>query len=90
MLAACSFDLKFTFIHAGWEGSAHDVLVLRDAKTKERFKPPSDRFFLADAGYSCNEYLLTPYNRVRYHLKEFVKTLMRHETKEELFNLRHS
>ena len=29
--AACDFDMKFTFIHAGWEGSAHDACVLSDA-----------------------------------------------------------
>jgi hypothetical protein len=27
VFAACSFDLRFTFIHAGWQGSAHDALV---------------------------------------------------------------
>jgi len=90
VLAACSFDLKFTFIHAGWEGSAHDVLVLKDAVSKKRFIPPSKRFYLADAGYTYNEYLLTPYGKTRYHLREFLKVLNRPKTKEELFNLRHA
>ena len=31
MLAAISFDLKFTYVLAGWEGSAYDSLVLNDA-----------------------------------------------------------
>ena len=31
MLAAISFDLKFTYILAGWEGTAHDSRVLNDA-----------------------------------------------------------
>jgi hypothetical protein len=31
VLAALDFDLKFTFILAGWEGSAHDALILADA-----------------------------------------------------------
>ena len=31
MLAAISFDLKFTYVLAGWEGSAHDSCVLNDA-----------------------------------------------------------
>ena len=26
-----SFDLKFTYVLAGWEGSAHDALILADA-----------------------------------------------------------
>lgn len=28
ILAACNFDLQFTYVLAGWEGSAHDVKVL--------------------------------------------------------------
>ena len=31
MLAAISFDLKFTYVLVGWEGSAHDSRVLNDA-----------------------------------------------------------
>ena len=29
VLAAISFDLKFTYVLAGWEGSAHDSRVLK-------------------------------------------------------------
>ena len=31
VLTAISFDLKFTYVLAGWEGSAHDSCVLNDA-----------------------------------------------------------
>ena len=31
VLAAISFDLKFTYVLTGWEGSAHDSRVLNDA-----------------------------------------------------------
>ena len=31
MLAAVDFDLRFTYVLAGWEGSAHDSVVLKDA-----------------------------------------------------------
>ena len=31
VLAAISFDLKFTYVLVGWEGSAHDSRVLNDA-----------------------------------------------------------
>ena len=30
VLAAISFDLKFTYVLAGWEGSAYDSRVLND------------------------------------------------------------
>ena len=35
VLAAVDFDLRFTYILAGWEGTAHDALVLRDALERE-------------------------------------------------------
>ena len=31
VLTAISFDLKFTYVLAGWEGGAHDSRVLNDA-----------------------------------------------------------
>ena len=31
VLAAMDFDLRFTYVLAGWEGSAHDALILADA-----------------------------------------------------------
>ena len=31
VLATISFDLKFTYVLAGWEGSAYDSRVLNDA-----------------------------------------------------------
>jgi hypothetical protein len=35
VLAAIDFDLKFTYVLAGWEGSAHDATVLADALARE-------------------------------------------------------
>ena len=35
------FDLKFTYVLAGWEGSAHDALILADAiERNDRFIVP--------------------------------------------------
>ena len=39
VMAACSFDLKFIHIQAGWESSASDAIVLRAAE-KDGFKVP--------------------------------------------------
>ena len=36
MLAAISFGLKFTYVLAGWESSAHDSRVLNDAFVRPR------------------------------------------------------
>ena len=40
VMAACSFDMKFTYIFSGWEGSAHDARVLADAVAEPKFKFP--------------------------------------------------
>jgi hypothetical protein len=89
--AACDFDLKFSFVHAGFEGSAHDALVLKDALMKQRFRPVPGRYYLADAGYYHCDFLMKPYNATRYHLREWNEPgAAKPETKEELFNLRHS
>ena len=31
MLAAVDFDMRFTYVLAAWEGSAHDALILVEA-----------------------------------------------------------
>jgi hypothetical protein len=94
VFAACSFDLRFQFVHAGWEGSAHDALVLRHALSTGRFKPPPGRYFLADSGFYNADFMIVPYTGVRYHLNEWAQVIdgqrLRPETPEELFNLRHS
>jgi hypothetical protein len=30
VMAAVNFDIRFTYVIAGWEGTTHDALVLRD------------------------------------------------------------
>ena len=35
VIAAVDFDLKFTYVLAKWEGSAHDALVLADALERD-------------------------------------------------------
>ncbi|KAI7947037.1 hypothetical protein MJO29_011564 [Puccinia striiformis f. sp. tritici] len=69
VLGVVDFDMKFTYLMVGWEGSAHDSRVLGSALSED-FHIPQLSFYLADAGYALTRG--TP------------------ETKEELFNLRHS
>ncbi|WVZ94548.1 hypothetical protein U9M48_040428 [Paspalum notatum var. saurae] len=90
VLAVVDFDLRFTYVLAGWEGSAHDSLVLQDALSRKHgLKIPEGKFYLADAGYAARPGILPPYRGVRYHLQEFLGP---NEPKcpKELFNLRHS
>ncbi len=47
MFAACNFDMKFTYVLAGWEGSASDSRILEDALTrKDRLKIPEGQCYL--------------------------------------------
>ena len=36
VLAAVSFDLRFIYMLAGWEGNAHDSRILNDALSRPR------------------------------------------------------
>jgi len=35
VLATVDFDLKFTYVLVGWEGSAHDATILADALERD-------------------------------------------------------
>ncbi|XP_042962482.1 uncharacterized protein LOC122296751 [Carya illinoinensis] len=70
VLAACDFDMRFTFIYAGWEGTAHDVRIFMDALTRPGINfpwPPKGYYYLVDSAYPCILGFLPPYPRVRYH-----------------------
>ncbi|XP_034601202.1 uncharacterized protein [Setaria viridis] len=90
ILAAIDFDLKFTYVLAGWEGSAHDATILADALEREDgLRVPPGEFYLVDAGYACRPRFLPPYHGTRYHLKEYGPRNYPTNPRE-LFNLRHS
>src|SRR6266498_4792236 len=88
-MLACDFDLNFTFISSGWEGSATDARVLRYALLRG-FRVPEGKFFLVDGGYANTPSFLAPYRGVRYHLKEFGHGHQRPSNHKELFNHRHA
>ena len=53
VLAACSFDMRFHYVLAGWEGSAEDSLVLNSALTRaDKLHVPQGFFFFNDFAYS--------------------------------------
>ena len=70
VLAVCDFNMRFTYILSGWEGSAHDGRVLQDAQGTHGFNTPKGLYWLGDTGYGNSEYIMAPYRGVRYHLKE--------------------
>ncbi|XLS74023.1 hypothetical protein HN51_030888 [Arachis hypogaea] len=88
VLAACTFDLKFTYVLPGWEGSASDSRILENAiHNEDNLNVPQGKFYLADADYMLRSEFITPYRSTQYYLREY----SRHppENSKELFNLRH-
>ena len=69
VLGVCDFNMKITYVHVGWEGTAHDSRVLNDARSLD-FMIPSRKFQVTDAGYGLDWGVLVPYQGTRYHLKE--------------------
>uniref|UniRef100_A0A2N9FS97 Myb/SANT-like domain-containing protein n=1 Tax=Fagus sylvatica TaxID=28930 RepID=A0A2N9FS97_FAGSY len=92
VMAACDFDLLFTFVMAGWEGAAHDTRIfLETIRTNSvNFpKPPPGKYYLVDAGYPLRNGYLTPYKGEKYHLPDF-RRAGRGNKIEERFNYVHS
>ncbi|KAH1114726.1 hypothetical protein J1N35_008104 [Gossypium stocksii] len=88
VLAAITFDLRFSYVLAGWEGSAYDSRILSDALSHPiGLRISEGKYYLTVAGYSIRNGYITPYCSVQYHLKEF--SAQGPENAKELFNLRH-
>ncbi|KAJ9145635.1 hypothetical protein P3X46_027997 [Hevea brasiliensis] len=92
IMAACSFDMQFTFVMVGWEGTAHDGRLFQYAINKQNLnfpKPPPGKYYLVDAGYQQMEGYLAPYKGTRYHLPDFQRG-GRPRGLKEIFNRWHS
>ncbi|KAL0416797.1 UNVERIFIED_CONTAM: hypothetical protein Slati_3511600 [Sesamum latifolium] len=84
-------NIEFIYVLTGWEGSAVDSRVLRDAMHRPTdLRIPTGNYYLCDNGYTNGEGFLTPYRKVRYHLREWDRVAAGPQNKEELFNLKHS
>ncbi|RWR85031.1 putative nuclease HARBI1 [Cinnamomum micranthum f. kanehirae] len=92
VMVVVSFDMRFQYVFAGWEGSASDSKILQDAlwrRPYNRLQVPTGKYYLVDAGYANTRGFIAPYRGVRYHLKEWLTT-QAPQTPKELYNLRHS
>ncbi|WVZ79175.1 hypothetical protein U9M48_026784 [Paspalum notatum var. saurae] len=85
VLGACTPDMQFTYVLAGWEGSAADARVLRDALSRPNgLRVPRGCYYLVDAGYKNCEGFLAPFRGQRLpnaqikadpHIMSKVKTM---------------
>lgn len=90
VLGVCAPDMQFIYVLPGWEGSAHDGRVLRDAITRPNgLHVPEDQYYLVDAGYTNARGFLAPYRGQRYHLGGWTAQNPPHSA-EEYFNMRHA
>jgi hypothetical protein len=89
VMCACNFDLNFTFVSCGWEGSASDAGVLRSALAKG-FHVHEGKLYLVDGGYANTSSFIAPNRGVRHHLSQFRRQGNRYANYKELFNHRHA
>ena len=40
VMCACNFDMRFMYVHSGWEGSANDSRVMQDALGHAEYEFP--------------------------------------------------
>ncbi|KAL4011963.1 hypothetical protein IC575_029030 [Cucumis melo] len=92
-MCVCSFDMLFTYVMSGWEGSANDSRILQECIKNPENKfpmPKRDQYYLVDSGYSNMPGFLAPFRGQRYHLRDFRERRHRPRGREEVFNYRHS
>ncbi|KAL1543546.1 hypothetical protein AAHA92_20508 [Salvia divinorum] len=90
-LAVCDRNMQFVYLLLGWEGSAGDSRVLRDAVSRHNgLKVPQGCYYLCDNSYVISNGFMTPYKGVRYHLKEWGPGSAAPQNSKEIFNMRHT
>ncbi|CAL5325160.1 unnamed protein product [Camellia sinensis] len=90
VLGVCSHDMQFIYVLPGWEGSASDSRVLRDAISRPNgLRVPMGSYYLVDAGYTNGKGFLAPYRGQRYHLSTW-REGGAPTNAEEFFNMKHS
>jgi hypothetical protein len=90
VLVVVDFDLKFTYVLAGWEESAHDASISIDSLSRpDGIDIHDGKFYHGDTSYACRSKVLPPFRKIRVHMNKFSLRNRTHN-EDELFNLRHS
>ncbi|XP_062100418.1 uncharacterized protein LOC133806314 [Humulus lupulus] len=92
VMAACTFNMMFIYVYAGWEGTTNDSRVLLDVIRKDNNfpMPPPGKYYVVDSDYPNMSGFLAPYRGERYHLCHFRGRGNHPRGAMELFNYRHS
>uniref|UniRef100_A0A2N9E563 DDE Tnp4 domain-containing protein n=1 Tax=Fagus sylvatica TaxID=28930 RepID=A0A2N9E563_FAGSY len=92
VMCACNFDMKFTFVCSGWEGSANDSRVFEKAITSDKHMfpwPAAGSYYLMDNGYPMGGTFLPPHKSVKVSCSGVQSTLPDSDTRcqDEMFTL---
>ncbi|KAL8515068.1 hypothetical protein ACS0TY_013957 [Phlomoides rotata] len=69
VLVVCDRNMNYIYVLSGWEGSAMDSRILRDAVTRTNgLRVPTGSYYLCDGGYTNGNGFLAPYRGVRAHM----------------------
>ncbi|KAG6525005.1 hypothetical protein ZIOFF_014957 [Zingiber officinale] len=82
--------MQFIYVLPGWEGSAHDDRVLRDAISRPTgLKVPQGCYYLVDAGYCNSSGFLAPYrgHRILYNSVNCLMLLDIYKDAKGLYNV---
>ncbi|KAI3872267.1 hypothetical protein MKX03_024545 [Papaver bracteatum] len=91
-MCVCDFDMCFTYVLAGWEGTANDAKNSHGSNQQSTIKvspPPEGKYYVVDSGYSNTLGYLAPYRGERYHLNDYQGTRVPCSAREK-FNHAHS
>jgi len=70
VLAACDWDMIFSFVMTGWEGSVADGYLFEEG-IHNGFDIPQGKYYVADAGFPLCDKLIVPFHNIHYHLWEW-------------------
>ncbi|KAL2532347.1 Uncharacterized protein Adt_05698 [Abeliophyllum distichum] len=99
VLAACDFNMCFTFVLPGTTGNVHDSSILARAihSTDINFPQPANgKYYLVDSGFAHRPGYMAPYKGpdIRYHFQEFTPAgnsgRRQFRNPQERFNFNHS
>jgi len=70
VLVIYNFDIRFTDLLCGWEGSVADSILWVEGNRYGAIRIPNRKYILGDTGFPNYDLCLTLYRVVRYYLKE--------------------
>ncbi|XP_043700065.1 uncharacterized protein LOC122650740 [Telopea speciosissima] len=74
VMCICDFEIRFTYVYAGWEGNANDCRIFEHARRHPALEfphPPEGKYYVVDFGYANQVGYLTPFRGESYHIPDY-------------------